>query len=89
VTLTASYVATYKWPMSQVTIYLPPDVERLVRREAKKARKSLSAWLTELARREVQPSGWPEGYFEALKVPGGAPMVLTDDLPLDEVEPLR
>lgn len=74
--------------MSQVTIYLPKDVEQLVRREAKKARKSLSAWLADLARESVKPSEWPAGYFEVLAKPPDAPMIIGDELPLDDPEPM-
>lgn len=31
--------------MAQVTIYLPPEVERRARREAKRLKKSLSAYI--------------------------------------------
>lgn len=48
--------------MAQVTIYLPDGVERAVRREAKRARKSVSAYLADLARAKVAPAGWPEGF---------------------------
>jgi hypothetical protein len=72
--------------MSQVTIYLPKDVERLVRREAKRARKSLSSWIADLAREAVKPSEWPVGYFEFLATPPESPMRVPEDLPIDEPE---
>jgi len=75
--------------MSQVTIYLPRDVERLVRREAKKAGKSLSAWIAELARREVKASAWPEGYFEQFSERTAERFEVPADLPVDEPEPLK
>lgn len=40
--------------MAQVTIYLPDEVEKLVRREAQRARKSVSAYMAELATRKVR-----------------------------------
>lgn len=49
--------------MAQVTIYLPDELEKKVRREAKRARKSLSAYLAELAAgRRAPKKGWPEGF---------------------------
>lgn len=45
--------------MAQLTIYLPPALEREVRRAARRARKSLSAFLADLARAHVRPSSWP------------------------------
>src|SRR4029453_3951376 len=48
----AVYLPGHKWPpiarrMAQVTIYLPDPVEREVRRAAKRARKSVSAFLAD------------------------------------------
>ena len=50
--------------MAQVTIYLPDAVEREVRRAAKRARKSVSAFLTDLARMHVRPTAWPPGWAD-------------------------
>lgn len=55
--------------MSQVTIYLPDDVERELRAAAKKAGKSFSAYLTELATRRKKPSGG--GWSKAFKATFG------------------
>lgn len=50
--------------MSQVTIYLPDDVERELRAAARKAGKSFSAYLTELATRRRKPKkGWPRAFL--------------------------
>ena len=35
--------------MAQLTIYLPDDVEKKVRREARRAKKSVSAFIADLA----------------------------------------
>lgn len=48
--------------MSQVTIYLPSSLEKELRRRAKDDRKSLSAYIAELARRNVSPRRWPEKF---------------------------
>ncbi|MDQ3266653.1 MAG: hypothetical protein M3Y59_23885 [Myxococcota bacterium] len=43
--------------MAQLTIYLPEEVERSVRREARRARKSVSAYLADLATARVLQQG--------------------------------
>ena len=48
--------------MSQITIYLPDDVEREVRRAARRARVSVSAFLAGLARKLVSPERWPSRF---------------------------
>lgn len=48
--------------MAQVTIYLPEPVERAVRREARRAKKSVSAYLADLARAKVAQPRWPAGF---------------------------
>jgi predicted CopG family antitoxin len=49
--------------MSQVTIYLPDELERELRAAAKKAGKSFSAYIAELASRRKKPGrGWPKAF---------------------------
>ncbi|MCE7871877.1 ribbon-helix-helix protein, CopG family [bacterium CPR1] len=48
--------------MPQVTIYLPEDVLRSVKREAKRRKQSLSAFLAALASRAAKPPAWPEDF---------------------------
>lgn len=50
--------------MPQVTIYLPDDLLDEVKGEARRANKSLSAFMADLARRSVRPGGWPEGFWD-------------------------
>jgi hypothetical protein len=54
--------------MAQVTIYLPDDVARDVKARARRAGKSLSAYLTTLARREgsrgARGDDWPKEFWE-------------------------
>ncbi len=40
--------------MAQVTIYLPDEVEQLVRKEAQRKKKSLSAFMADLATAHVR-----------------------------------
>lgn len=51
--------------MSQVTIYLPDDLERELRSAARKAGKSFSAYVVELAtrRKSVKGKGWPREFL--------------------------
>jgi hypothetical protein len=48
--------------MAQVTIYLPEDLEQEVRRAAKRARKTLSAYIADVTRAQVRPATWPSGF---------------------------
>jgi hypothetical protein len=71
--------------MAQVTLYLPGDVADRIRREARKSGKSLSAYVTELAARELAPAKWPRGFSRLYgSWVGRFPAV--DDAPPDDVE---
>ena len=66
--------------MAQITIYVPDDVARQLRSAARRAKKSLSAYLTELASGRSKPRAWPEWFFDlqgscrgALKAPEDPP----------------
>ncbi len=50
--------------MAQVTIYLPDDLERDLKRAARSSRKSLSSFLAELAARELRPGKWPTDFMD-------------------------
>ena len=50
--------------MSQVTIYLPNDVERELRAAARKAKKSFSAYVVELATKKRARKTWPRAFLE-------------------------
>lgn len=74
--------------MAQVTIYLPDQVEKKVRQEARRAHKSLSAYLTELAAGRVpNRSQWPRGFSELYGSWEGD-LTPPADTPPNEVEPL-
>ena len=49
--------------MSQVTIYLPDDVERQLRAAARKAGKSFSSYIAELAMRKRTRKAWPRAFL--------------------------
>ena len=51
--------------MSQLHFYVPEDVEKRLRQQAKQARQPLSRFLADLVKREAgQDAQWPEGYFD-------------------------
>jgi hypothetical protein len=70
--------------MAQVTIYLPDELEKRVRSEAKRKKMSISAFLAELAARTLKPSRWPDGFDRLYgSWAGEAPEL--EDPPPDEV----
>ncbi|MGB7758821.1 MAG: hypothetical protein WBL61_03275 [Bryobacteraceae bacterium] len=50
--------------MSQITIYLPDDVEKLARKAAKAKRSSVSRWIAEQVVSHLEDA-WPEGVLNA------------------------
>ncbi|HEY4000276.1 MAG TPA: hypothetical protein VGO93_15485 [Candidatus Xenobia bacterium] len=46
--------------MSQLTIYIPDELAKDIRRRAKAARISVSAYMAELARKASEPSDWKQ-----------------------------
>jgi hypothetical protein len=78
--------------MAQVTIYLPDDVARDVRARAKRAGKSLSAYIAALARGERQARSkgdqWPKEFWELYGSWEGDFPIPDDPAPADDVEPL-
>jgi hypothetical protein len=71
--------------MAQLTIYLPDALEKKLRREARRTKKSVSAYLTEVAARTLQPSAWPTSFWELCgSWSGEFPDI--DDPPPDEVK---
>jgi plasmid stability protein len=50
--------------MSQLNVYVPDDLEAKVRKEAARRGLSVSAFVTELVRKEVSINEWPPGFFE-------------------------
>ena len=57
-------VRTYSWHMAQLTIYVPDRLARKLKRAAAKSRMSVSAYLTELATRALEPQEWPPAFVE-------------------------
>ncbi len=73
--------------MAQVTLYLPDRVALQIKLEAKKAHKSVSAFVTELASRRTSRTDWPRGFGRLYGSWKGAAAPI-DDPPPDDVEPL-
>jgi hypothetical protein len=48
--------------MAQLTLYLPDALEKELRRAARKAKKSLSAYVAELAEKRIKPGTWPKSF---------------------------
>jgi hypothetical protein len=74
--------------VAQVTIYLPDDVAAATRKQARRAKKSVSAWITELIQRETGTRTWARALLDVLSHGTGS-LVEPDDLPAEDVEPLR
>ena len=70
--------------MAQVTVYLPADVLEAARRRAQEHHRSLSAWVSELIRRE-SVTEWPDSLKDLLHH-GSADLVEPDDSPPEDVE---
>jgi len=51
--------------MAQLTLYLPDDVARQLRAEAKRKRRSVSAYMADLAREKLRPTRWPKAFLDA------------------------
>lgn len=73
--------------MAQVTIYLPQDLETRLRRDAKRAGKSLSAFIAELADRRPEPEGWQDR-LDALYGTWEGDFPTPEDPPADEPDAL-
>lgn len=51
--------------MGQLTIYLPADIERVFRREVRRKKTTMSAYIASLGRADgTGKNGWPEGFSD-------------------------
>ena len=50
--------------MAQVTIYLPEALARELKQRSRRAGKSVSSLLADLAAGATRTSGWPEGWLQ-------------------------
>lgn len=74
--------------MGQLTIYLPADLEKKVKDEARRARQSVSGYIASLLVRDIRPTKWPK-WFRDLAGSWEGPFPEIRDLPLDKRERLR
>jgi len=49
--------------MSQLNIYVPKDIEKAIRSQAKKENKSLSAYLMDVVKDHLRHDKWQKGFF--------------------------
>jgi len=73
--------------MAQITIYLPDEIEKRVKDEAKRARLSVSAYISSLATRRLMPRHLPEHFADLYGSWEGGPQEI-EDRPPEEREPL-
>jgi len=71
--------------VAQITIYVPDDIARRLKREARRAKKTLSAYVTSLATGERESNAWPKGFFDLQGSCGGA-LKVPDDPPPEELD---
>lgn len=70
--------------MAQLHFYVPDDVETQIRIRAKKANLTLSEYLAELVKREIEAQNqWPIGYFALFDAWQGDPQNKPDNLALE------
>lgn len=74
--------------MAQLTIYLPDAVVTATKKRARRANKSVSAWIAELIERETGARRWPKALLDVLTT-GRGDIEEPADLPLEDIEPLR
>ena len=67
--------------MAQITLYVPDNVAERIRREARRAGKSLSAYMADLVEGRKQASGWPTGFA---RLYGSCTLPTIEDAPPDE-----
>jgi hypothetical protein len=69
--------------VAQITIYVPDPIARKLRRDAKKAKKSLSAYLIDLAVGRRQERSWPSWFLDLQGSCRGS-LLVPDDPPPEE-----
>jgi hypothetical protein len=72
--------------MPQVTIYLADQVAKQARKRAKKDKRSLSSWVSDLIKRETGEQ-WPSALIDVLES-GSGDLVEPDDPPPEDIEPI-
>jgi len=71
--------------MAQLHFYLPDSLAEKIKDKAEKAHLSVSKYMAELAKREVE-NEWPEGYFELFGTWHGEELKRHDQLSYEKRE---
>lgn len=71
--------------VAQITFYVPDEIARRLRRDAKRAGKSLSAHLTELLSGRSPSREWPEAFLDLQGSCRGS-LQKPDDPPPEELD---
>ena len=71
--------------MAQVSLYIPDELEQLLRKRAEARKVSLSAYVTEVVRREVTPRQWPAAFVKTFGSWKGPCVEAPDPPPDDDV----
>ena len=67
--------------VAQVTIYVPDEVARRLRREARRAKRSVSAYIVDLVQRRGGQGAWPSEFADLF---GSCQLPAIDDAPPEE-----
>jgi hypothetical protein len=70
--------------VAQITIYLPDELARRIKKEARRRQKSVSAFIADLATGRSKARTWPRGFF-ALQGCCGGTLEVPEDPPPDEL----
>ncbi len=73
--------------MAQVTLYFPDELEKQLRRAAKRAKKSLSAYVVDLTKERIAPARWPKALLDTYGSWEG-PFPEVAELPFEERDEL-
>jgi hypothetical protein len=83
--LAIGHLPKYTFNMAQITLYVPDHLAERIRREARRAGKSLSAYMVDLVAGRTHASGWPAGFA---RLYGSCDLGEIEDAPPRELEPL-
>jgi hypothetical protein len=72
--------------MARVTIYVPEKLAKTARQRARRAKKSMSAWIAELLERELTPRGWSQDFIDLLTKGAKGDIVVPDDPPIGDLD---
>jgi hypothetical protein len=71
--------------MGQLTIYLPDEIEAAVKKSARAADTSVSAYVAKVLTRDAVPPRWPNALLDVLDR-GSGDIEVPDDPPPEDVD---